>query len=138
MEIDDLFNDVESKFNIAGSLPLIASFSGTMRILAGQVQFVAGAILAVIGVVQKNKGERGGQELSDLGYKHLVHGLANVGRGSVEAFLGSFFFGLGSLLLLSSQTLSGRGFDPILNYKEGDPISSINGMVQGAQTRFGQ
>lgn len=123
VDVNKAFTQIETCFNVAGSLPIISLVSASIRSMAAQVQVVAGAVFGLIGflghLVSNNpKWVTMGQ----MGVSHIIHGAANFGRSIVELFLGTLF--VGSLFLFVYQIGSSRQFAPIISYTSKQPEES--------------
>lgn len=117
MELNKNLTSIEKTFNVAGSIPVVAIFSGLLRSLAAKVQMIAGALIGLIGLI--------GQLFSDLakweniahkGLEQFIHGGLNFVRSLGEILLGLTV--IGSIGLLIYQSLSKNKFEPIYKYDE--------------------
>lgn len=115
MKLNSLLTEVEKKFNFAGSLPVVGAFSGALRTMAAQAQAIAGAILALFGLIGKlvhNTSDW--SELADVGLQHFVHGVLNFVRGLGEMILAASV--VGALGMWLAQYCSKNKFNPIVKY----------------------
>jgi hypothetical protein len=118
MEINQKMTEIEKGFNIAGGIPFVSILSGSLRMIAGKIQLIAGALIGFVGLVGQmiNSNQILKWEgISEKGLEHLIHGGLNIGRGLLEAFLGATL--LGSLGILAGQSLSSNKFEPIHKYE---------------------
>ncbi len=120
MDLDELLTDIETGFNIAGSIPFVSVFSASLRATAGTIQLIAGIVLGV--QAEKFKNSKEGKALSERGVIQLKHGALNIGRAIIEGFLGHRF--IGSLFLLAGQLLSPNRFAPIVKYNDRTPLKA--------------
>lgn len=120
MEISEFYEDmtsIETSFNKAGSIPIVAIVSGGLRASIANIQFTAGIILGLIGLIASvvSGNARKWDDLCDLGYQNIKHGFFNGVRGAVEVLLGCTI--VGSLALFALQTSSADKFAPGMKYK---------------------
>lgn len=114
-EINKSAHMIEKAFNVAGSLPIIGIFSGTVRAIAGQVQAVAGATFALIGLVrQQFSTDAKWSEMTRAGVEHGMHGMLNVIRGLGESMLSTLV--IGSAIPLAFNLYKTEKFSPYYEY----------------------
>lgn len=127
MEINKNATEVERSFNLCGSIPFVALISSPLRMLAGQIQAVAGAVLGLaglIGLAVSNDTEKF-KQAAHLGLEHVIHGALNFIRGFGESLLATVVFG--SLLLFAYQGTSSNKFEPIVKYsKDEEPVITVS------------
>lgn len=118
-------NDIEKIFNIAGSTPWVGFLSGTIRTVFGYSQIISGIALTAIselGLMIANISKTDialipkWQILSKLGIEFTIHGCLNIIRGTGEAMIGTYTFGLGNILLTLPNLSSERNFAPYFPY----------------------
>jgi hypothetical protein len=116
MSLNRDITEIETAFNFAGSLPVIAIVSGTLRTLAGTIQAVVASVIVVIGIIALafNRESNEYKDLVCQGLFHCLQGGLNDIRGTVEVALGATI--IGPLVLLGAQLLSDRQFAPIVQY----------------------
>lgn len=118
IELDDLCNETERCFNIAGSIPLVGIISGGIRASAAQIQATAGLIFACIGLAGTFlSSEKKWGNITVLGTEHLIQGCLNTLRGVGEFFVGCTI--IGSAVLGAWQYGSANKFNPIVPYRSG-------------------
>ena len=89
----------ESALNLIGKIPWVSSYSGPVRIIAGQVMLVAAALLALLSIIVSRVKEDPTLDISHECSIYAVHGMANWTRGYVESHfiignLCTFFYDL--------------------------------------------
>jgi hypothetical protein len=108
--------NIEKAFNIAGSLPVISKFSGMLRFVAGKVQAVAGAIIALTGVINYTfTKDRLWKNVALFGAEFMIHGALNAIRGLTEAFICIKTL-VGNLVLLIPNMTKDDIFSPYCEY----------------------
>lgn len=117
-----LATEIERGFNVAGNIPVVSIVSGSLRMLVGKAQAVAGALLwAASKVGAATTADRLSKRrfalLGKFGAMHFQHGLANIFRGMVEVTLGGTFGGLGSIFMVIPNLSEPRPFDPTFKYR---------------------
>lgn len=124
-QIQSICTDVEKIFNIAGCTPWIGVLSGTMRVLFGQAETIAGVALAAISevgllitTVTKSDATLISKwgVLSKLGIELTIHGCLNIMRGTGELLIGNYTLGLGNVILLIPNLSNQRNFAPYFPY----------------------
>jgi hypothetical protein len=107
---------VETAFNVAGSIPVIAIASGSVRMLAGMVQSATGQTITRVGLIAQvvSGGKNEYKNLVSLGLFQSLHGNLNIERGFYEVLIGATV--VGPLVLLGAQLLSDHKFAPIIPY----------------------
>jgi hypothetical protein len=117
MELNKVLTDAERGFNVCGGIPVVALVSSALRITASKIQFLAGAIVGILGLIgQMVSDDAKWENLARKGLELLAHGGWNFLRG-----LGEFVVActvVGSLGLLVGQYLSKNKFEPIYKYEE--------------------
>lgn len=94
MEIDKNLNDIETKFNIAGAIPIVALFSGSLRAFLGKVQCITGIGIGIIGLIgQMFSNEIKWEHFAYKGTKHAFCGALNFFRGAAELLVGCTIVG---------------------------------------------
>ena len=118
MEVSKNFTSIEKGFNIAGSIPIVAIFSGALRTLVSQVQIVASVVIGLLSLIGKmvRPNDQMWGELANKSLENLIHGGLNWLRGLGEFLLGLTFFG--PLIPLTIQSASKNKFEPIYKYSE--------------------
>jgi len=120
-------HDIERAFNILGCFPLVGWISGSCRAILGKAQAVCGiGIVAIsqIGVFLNSQTHSEKilvgkwKALSDFGMEQLIHGCLNTIRGTGEALIGNYTFGLGNIPLLIPNLINDQNFDPYYAYKK--------------------
>ncbi len=117
MQIKETLTLVEEKFNIAGCIPIVGFISGSLRCVAGKIQFYAGLILAGASLAFQftlPADKVTWEKITADSLQHVVHGGLNVMRGFVEALI-SFTF-IGNAALIAAQCSLKTKFKPILPY----------------------
>src|SRR5690606_3990160 len=103
--------------NVCGGIPVVALVSSVLRITAAKVQFVAGAVVGILGLIgQMISDDVKWENLAQKGLEQLIHGGWNFLRGLGECFIALTV--VGSLGLLAGQYLSRNKFEPIYKYEE--------------------
>jgi len=111
-----VFTNIEKCFNIAGSLPIVSMFSGTLRFIAGKIQAVVGAIIALTGLVNYTfTKDRLWKDVALLGAEFIIHGALNTLRGLAEALLCARTL-VGNLVLLIPNMAKEDIFSPYCEY----------------------
>lgn len=79
---------VETGFNTAGFIPIVGAISGSLHVIAGTVQLVAGATFLSVGVMARaaSRSRRFDQVL-DFRKENLKHGGLNILRGLYEVLM---------------------------------------------------
>jgi len=123
--INTIATNIEKIFNIMETLPFIGIMSSELRVNAGKLQVVAGALLSAFAEVghlmayqhggTKSKLERW-QLLSKMGTEHIQHGCLNILRGTAGLLCGSTLFGMGSIFLVIPNMINHRNFAPYFPY----------------------
>lgn len=127
MDVNKTLTKIETGFNIAGSIPIVALLSSSVRYTAGIVQACVGAAIAGISMLaqmvsnQNTKWER----FSQKGIEHLTHGVLNAVRGMVEGVAAATL--LGTLIIFGVQAARPEKFAPIVKY--GIPTAALNTAV---------
>jgi hypothetical protein len=119
MEIDDTLTDIETYFNIAGSLPVVSFFSSVLRFLAGKVQAIAGFLICLVGLGGQcfdSDNARKWEGVTHEGGIQLIQGALNMVRSVGECVLALTIFG--SLILWFGQAASENGFKPLVPYPQ--------------------
>ncbi len=117
MTLNETFTSIEQKFNIAGGIPFVAVFSSSVRTVAGQIQAIAGIVMAVFSLIAQLVDRANGDQWESkglIGVEHIVHGSLNIFRGIGESIMAILL--VGSLILLGAQAVSKNGFNPIFKY----------------------
>ncbi|MBS0606124.1 MAG: hypothetical protein AB7H48_05785 [Parachlamydiales bacterium] len=89
--LDQALHTFEKVLNFAGYIPIVSTFSGSIRIAYGKAEVVgaiaAGALLAVKALCNTDaeKRARDFDYAAGVAVNYSIHGLANIGRGFVEA-----------------------------------------------------
>ena len=124
MNINENLTQIETGFNVAGSIPIVAIFSGPLRVACAKIQFIAGGILGVAGFVGQLVGsnERKWEIVASHGVENMIHGSFNVLRGVSEFIIG--LTAIGPLGLLFGQMISNNRFAPIIKYTGDVPAPS--------------
>lgn len=117
--IDRALTNAETTFNVLGSIPAVAMFSGSLRAVAGKVQFVVATILTGISSLgslfsRSESEQQKWDHRAKAGLEYMTHGALNFCRGVGEAFLGYTLFG--SLIPLYIQLSSKEMFAPRYGY----------------------
>jgi len=128
MEINKTLTKVETGFNLAGSIPIVAIFSGAFRMTLAKIQFIFGAIIGFIGLIGQmiHNGSKKMEELMKTGERHLVHGALNWGRGLGESLIGLTL--IGSAVLGAIQMGSKNKFAPIVKYDK-PPVDQFSLLI---------
>ncbi len=117
--------EVEKIFNAVSCLPFLGFLASSIRSVVGKIQIAAGAAIAAAAEVglfleSRKEGEKSllgkWQTLSKFGMEHVIHGCLNVLRGTSEALLSSYTFGLGNIALLAPNLCNNREFKPYFGY----------------------
>ena len=142
-----MMTDIETKFNLADSIPAIGVGSGCIRAVGGVGQAVFGSFAATGGLCGEmiKPGDRQCVDLRKFGQEHALHGTLNVMRGAVGAFFSCLALGavvqpdqniaasIGvaslSLVPFAFQMISKNGFAPRIQYDypsvaEAQPVSA--------------
>jgi len=125
--INKACTSVETGFNIAGSIPVIAIFSGALRHEIGIIQGIAGGLTALgaslAQVIEASRSHPNPATMAKLkrfkqfGMQHLIHGALNALRGLSEALLGYFTLGIGNLVIFLPYNLcKDPKFSPVYEY----------------------
>lgn len=119
---------VETGFNIAGSLPIIAAKSGALRASLGIIQMVAGSAIslgaALFQVVENFRSHPDQAKLLKLkkveqyASQHAIHGALNIFRGVAEAACAVATLGILNLVVFLPHNLSqDPEFAPVKRYR---------------------
>lgn len=123
--INDFCCDLERILNLAGCLPGVAVPSGLLRTTIGTAQTISGIAISILGEIGSYLAIKESKEASlvtkwnviaKTGLEYTIHGCLNVVKGSVEASIGGYLFGIGNLLMLAPNVLNGREFRPFFAY----------------------
>lgn len=123
--INQTGTDVEKIFNILNSMPFFALLFGPLRVVAGKIQTLTGALLAGLGELGAFIGRQTGappelmhkwNTISKLGLEHIIHGSLNVLRGSGESLIAGYTMGLANMLLFVPNLSNNRNFAPYFTY----------------------
>lgn len=89
--LDQALHTFEKVLNFAGYIPIVSTISGSIRIAYGKAEVVgavaAGALLAIKALCNTDADQRA-RDMDyavAVGVNYSIHGLANIGRGFVEA-----------------------------------------------------
>lgn len=115
--VNNNLTEIETLFNMLGSLPVIGMVSGSVRVTAGAVQTVSAVIFATASFIAKscvsNLNERAvWADRTEIGVNHIYHGIGNIFRGAVEGIMS--FTLIGSVCLFVVQIASERKFQPLV------------------------
>lgn len=116
MQINQAFSSIEKTFNVAATIPIVAVPSSMLRVTVSEIQMLASVIIgafALIGQVVGSDFEKW-ENLTKSAKENLIHGALNFIRGLGELFLGLTV--VGSLGLLSYQSVSSNKFEPVYKY----------------------
>ena len=112
----NIFTNIEKGFNIAGSLPIVSLFSGTLRAIAGKIQLLAGAVIAGIGLIKNLfSPNQKWANFTALGSELMIHGALNAVRGFGEALLCVSTL-IGNVFLLIPNMVKEDMFSPYFAY----------------------
>lgn len=110
INLNKTLNSFEGGLNVAGYVPIVSTFSGTLRIAYGKLEvigaIVAAALIAVRALFLNNAHDRE-RELRDavkVLINYSLHGYANIIRGTLEVIP------LVSLVTCLPYDLSGKRF----------------------------
>lgn len=115
----------ERIFNIVACVPGLGIVSSAIRVFGGKLQVVAGIALAAFSeynlfimkaFAKDHSLKEKWETLSDLGKEISIHGCFNVVRGTGEAFVSGYTFGLGNLMLIIPNIVNNQNFDPKIRY----------------------
>lgn len=117
MEINKKLTDLETSFNLAGSIPVVAIFSSVLRIVAGKVQIFVSIFFGLTGLMGRifSSDPKYYEEMTKKAAEHIKHGALNWIRGVGESLLAVTV--LGTLGLLVYQACSETKFEPIIPYE---------------------
>lgn len=116
LAIKNTLTNIEKGFNFAGCLPVVSLFSGALRMLAGKIQAVAGAVMAGIGFIGHLATKKPyWKNTMNLGAEFVLHGALNVLRGFGEAALSATTV-LGNLFLFIPNMAKRDKFSPYIPY----------------------
>ncbi len=82
LSVDNTLSKVEQFLNPIDKFPIAASFTGMIRILAGEIQFIAGIIFVILSAILSHNCYQKKQALK-LGYIYCVHAIGNIVRGAI-------------------------------------------------------
>lgn len=118
MHLNNTLTNVERSFNIAGSIPVVALVSGSLRATAAKAQFLAGLAFGLVGLIGQiaSANTKKYENITDKASEQIIHGFLNFVRGTAELLLGITF--IGTLGILAYQSLSERKFEPIIPYSD--------------------
>lgn len=91
-DLNKTLNSFEKWLNIAGYVPIASSFSGSLRASYGQLEVIGAiAVAALIAVkalfmVSPSDRDREFKKATEILVDYSLHGVANMIRGSIEAF----------------------------------------------------
>jgi hypothetical protein len=111
-------HEIEKWFNLAGCLPFVGIVSGSLRVMAGKVQAVAGLILfgiATLMLLAKDQDKKL-EKMEVWGFEFAIHGALNVLRGTGEATLCALTLGVGNVFLLIPNMGMKERFAPCFKY----------------------
>lgn len=117
--------EAEKVFNIVACIPALGILSGVIRAFAGKLQMISGVALASIGefnlqMIKMSKKESAvknkWETISELGKEMTIHGCLNMIRGTGEALIGTYTFGLGNLFLIIPNIVDNQNFEPRMRY----------------------
>lgn len=116
MEIEDTLNEFEKVFNVVNSIPIVAMASTPLRVAAGKIQAVVGAIMGIFGLLGYivTLGSKKFGYIASTGGENLLHGVLNIIRGLGEGLLAVTVIGSAGLLIAQLLT----DFDPIIKYNK--------------------
>lgn len=121
MHVSEKLNKIETKLNMAGSIPIVGIISGSFRASVGVIQLVAGAVFAFIGFIGKQlNGNPILKQMAKRGPEFIIHGILNQIRGQIEiiaalTIVGSITLGAYQLWVRENQT-GENGFRPFISY----------------------
>ena len=120
--VHKIMHNVEVGFNVLACVPVVGVFTSALRIAAGKVQAVAGAVLATVGFVGElvSKDPKW-KKVTKLGCEHFIHGVLNIFRGLGELVVGKLglYIGVGSLVLIIPNIMkNGEKFGPVYDYSQ--------------------
>lgn len=118
----DVYDDLtraETLFNMAGCVPVASIVSGLLRCAAAKIQFIAGLVLGVAGMIGQMAGSNAAkwEDVFHHGYEHIKHGCLNFTRGLTEAVLGATVIGSIGLFIALSAANPRNIFAPIFAYR---------------------
>lgn len=116
VKTQNYLNNIEKGFNIAGCIPIVCFYSGTLRMTAGKIEAIAGAFMTIAGLISYEvTKEQKYDNWSKLGIEFIVQGVLNTFRGYGEIFLFRATF-IGNLGLLIPNIALEDKFGPMLPY----------------------
>lgn len=83
---------IESAFNIGGSIPKIAEYSGFVRIVFGVSQLAIGIFCLTLSILHKCDSRENWNGLIGTGRIFFLHGMGNYMRGWSEFLLAQYSF----------------------------------------------
>jgi hypothetical protein len=127
MDVNKTLTKVETGFNVAGSIPIVALFSSSLRYTAGIIQACVGAAIAGVSMLAQmvSKQTAKWDQFSQKGIEHLTHGVLNAVRGIVEGVAAATL--LGTLIIFGVQAARPEKFAPIVKY--GIPTVALRAAV---------
>ncbi len=78
--LDELLQDFEQTLNVFGYIPIISTFSGSIREAYGSIQVTAGIAFAILSSLSQNNDRQ-----AEHGVEIAIHGFTNMCRATVEA-----------------------------------------------------
>jgi hypothetical protein len=112
-EFNEGLDKLERFFNIAGSIPIVGSVSGSIRASLANVQFVTGVVLGVIGLFTRDVSEPKKVQVVHLGVEHIFQSVLNMIRGIGEMIAAATI--VGSVFFLVPQLIK-NSFAPVYKY----------------------
>ena len=139
-KIGELGTDIERGFNIAAVVPMLGTLTSAVRVTAGKIQFLAGAIFVSLAESIYFIASQIGVDrrfliamrlLSALGMEFMIHGALNTIRGAGELLLGTCTLGFGSVALIIPNMIHYRNFTPYFAY--GTLVNEYRTYLQGRE-----
>lgn len=123
---------IETGFNVAGSLPIIAAKSGVLRASLGVIQMVAASAISlgatVYHAIENLRSHPDQAKLAKLrtitryANHHVIHGALNIFRGMAEAACAISTLGILNLVIFLPHNLTqDPEFAPVKRYRNPHP-----------------
>src|SRR3989338_5277590 len=77
--LNEILSNTEKNLNYAGWIPGISMASGSLRMIMGKVELLAGSLIGLADLAQF--------KLDSPGWTYAAHGIANICRGLLKPFL---------------------------------------------------
>jgi len=77
--LDELLQDFEQTLNVFGYIPIISTFSGSIREAYGSIQVTAGIAFAILSSLSQNNDRQ-----TEHGVEIAIHGFTNMCRAFIE------------------------------------------------------